>query len=134
MSEIPTVSSRMRKPNVPAVPGSIRRRNVGPTNLPIFLLHNVVFSNGSQCCILGYHNAYGSPTQVYGVGDYDTTQNFPSAVDVSVLAHEVGEAISPVLTVPGGIPIRVGDRVVAGIGVAGADADTCRQPAEAVAQ
>jgi hypothetical protein len=35
MSAMPTVSSLMRKPNVPAVAGSIRRRNVGPTNFPI---------------------------------------------------------------------------------------------------
>ena len=31
----PTVMSRSRKPNVPAVAGSIRRMNVGPTKLPI---------------------------------------------------------------------------------------------------
>jgi uncharacterized protein GlcG (DUF336 family) len=37
-----------------------------------------------------------------------------------------------VLTVPGGVPIRVGDRVVAGLGIAGPDAGVCHQIAEAV--
>ena len=37
-----------------------------------------------------------------------------------------------VLTVPGGVPVRSGsDRVVAGVGVAGADAGTCQEIAEA---
>jgi uncharacterized protein GlcG (DUF336 family) len=36
-----------------------------------------------------------------------------------------------VLTVPGGLPVRDGDRVVAGLGVAGADLHRCQQIAEA---
>jgi hypothetical protein len=64
---------------------------VGPKTFPLILVHNVVFTNGG-CCILGYHNAFGSPVQTYGVADYDTTGAFGSSVnDVSAMSHEVGE-------------------------------------------
>ena len=36
-----------------------------------------------------------------------------------------------VLTVPGGLPVRDGDRVVAGLGVAGPDPRLCQEIAEA---
>jgi uncharacterized protein GlcG (DUF336 family) len=37
------------------------------------------------------------------------------------------------LTVPGGVPVRDGERVVGGLGIAGADAGVCQQIAEIVA-
>jgi uncharacterized protein GlcG (DUF336 family) len=58
------------------------------------------------------------------------TFQLPSAeVDpalISVLPYRV-------LTVPGGVPVRDGERVVGGLGVAGADAGVCQEIAEAVA-
>jgi hypothetical protein len=59
----------------------------------LFQVHNVVFTenSGATCCILGYHNAFGSPVQTYGVTDYDTTGFFPNSPDISVATHEVGE-------------------------------------------
>jgi uncharacterized protein GlcG (DUF336 family) len=39
-----------------------------------------------------------------------------------------------VLTVAGGVPLRDGDRVVAGLGIAGPDAEVCEQIAAAVAE
>jgi hypothetical protein len=60
-----------------------------PTRLPLFLVHNVVFTQNG-CCILGYHSATGS--QTYSTVDYDTTGRFgTSARDVSILSHEVAE-------------------------------------------
>ena len=65
---------------------------VGPKTFPLLLVHNVVFTQGTQCCILGYHSAFGSPVQTYGVADYDTTGAFGATVnDVSAMSHEVGE-------------------------------------------
>jgi uncharacterized protein GlcG (DUF336 family) len=37
-----------------------------------------------------------------------------------------------VLTVAGGVPVRDGDRVVAGLGIAGPDAEVCEEIASAV--
>src|SRR5262249_4116240 len=44
---------------------------------PLFLFYNAVMSDGNplpnmhNCCILGYHNAVGSPVQTYGVGEFE---------------------------------------------------------------
>jgi hypothetical protein len=65
----------------------LRKNNIVPTILPIFLFSNVVMydSNlptGQTCCILGYHNAYLSSittgktagkVQTYIVANYDST-------------------------------------------------------------
>lgn len=46
----------------------------------------------ANCCILGYHGAFGSPVQTYSPTDYDTTGDFGAAAqDVAVAAHEIGE-------------------------------------------
>jgi hypothetical protein len=87
---------------------ALKASGVTPTTLPIFLLGNVVMydSNlkaGKQCCILGYHNAYFSPTtgatagkiQTYIVANYDSTGGsnfpgaFPTAPDITALANMV---------------------------------------------
>src|SRR5215471_2901348 len=74
---------------IPLVAG----QGVNPTTLPIFLLGNVVLTeNGfADCCILGYHSAFGSPTQTYSVSDFDTTGAFRGVADTSILAHVVAE-------------------------------------------
>ena len=69
---------------------------VGPSTLPIFLLHNVVeyIGNTVQCCVLGYHNAFNAAggIQTYGLADYDNSGVFGGGVqDISALSHEVGE-------------------------------------------
>jgi hypothetical protein len=71
---------------------------VAPNTFPLFLVHNVVeyITVTSQCCVLGYHNAYQqTPTsqiQTYSLSMYDNTGLFFGGVgDVSILAHEVGE-------------------------------------------
>jgi uncharacterized protein GlcG (DUF336 family) len=50
---------------------------------------------------------------------------------------EVDPALAPalpyrVLTVPGGMPVREGDRIVAGLGIGGPDARVCQEIAESV--
>jgi hypothetical protein len=80
---------------------------VGPTTLPIFIFYNVVLAVGtdvfSNCCILGYHNAQGSPVQTFSVADYETTQLFTPGEDISPLSHEIGEWMDdPIVT--NGVP------------------------------
>ncbi len=79
-----------------AIPALVTAGLAAPNTFPIFLLHNVVEYIGttSNCCALGYHNTYKpTPTsqmQTYAVSDYDNSGGF-GIIDVSVLAHEVGE-------------------------------------------
>ena len=77
---------------LPSLAGS----GVGPTNFPFILLYNVVMGNPgdsltSNCCILGFHGAFGFPTQTYSPADYDTTHLFSNSGNTSVASHEVGE-------------------------------------------
>ncbi len=78
---------------IPGLSGS----GVGPTNFPIFVLRNVVQSGTTpptigNCCIIGYHGAYGSPVQTYSPTEYDTSGRFGvNLQDSSVLAHEILE-------------------------------------------
>jgi hypothetical protein len=70
---------------------------IGPTKVVIFLLKNVVQSlsdppNITNCCVLGYHGATGSPVQTYSPMEWDTSGDFgPGTQDGSVSAHEIGE-------------------------------------------
>jgi len=69
---------------------------IGPATVPVFLLHNFVEYVGttSQCCVLGYHNAYstGAGIQTYALSMYDNSGFFGTASrDISALSHEMGE-------------------------------------------
>jgi len=68
-------------------------QGVGPTNLPLFLVYNVVQSSPGFI-YSGYHSAYGPPLQVYSVAAFDTTGEFSGIQDISILAHELGEAVN----------------------------------------
>lgn len=75
---------------------SLAGQGVGPTNFPIFLMNDVVMSEDdppdtSNCCVIGYHGAFGLPTQTYSPTDFDTTGVFSNLNDTSVFGHEVGE-------------------------------------------
>jgi hypothetical protein len=73
---------------------SLASQGVNPTAFPIFLLHNVVEYIGttSNCCVLGYHNAFGATQmQTYGVAEYDNSSAFSGVSDITVLTHEIGE-------------------------------------------
>ena len=75
---------------------SLAASGVGPTTFPIFLMKNVVMTSGtpsfpSNCCILGYHGAFGSPLQTYSPVDYDTSGIFGGVSTVTAMSHEIGE-------------------------------------------
>jgi hypothetical protein len=78
------------------IPG-LANQGVGPTTLPIFVMHNVVMgdpgiSPTTNCCVLGFHGAYGSSQiQTYAVADFDTTDFFSQEPDIADLSHEVAE-------------------------------------------
>lgn len=74
------------------------KASITPTHFPLFEFYNVVMYQGStsNCCIIGYHSAYASPSfsgavQTYAVGDYDSSQLFSNLSDVGAISHEVGE-------------------------------------------
>jgi len=75
---------------------SLAPQGVSPSTFPIFLLYNVVMSEGNPanlnlCCVLGFHGASGSPAQTFSPIDFDTTGLFGGIEDTSIMAHEVGE-------------------------------------------
>jgi hypothetical protein len=74
---------------------SLKSQGVGPSTLPIFLLHNFVeyVNTVNNCCVLGYHNAVStSGGQTYGLSMYDNSGFFgTTSRDISALSHEVGE-------------------------------------------
>jgi len=66
---------------------------VKSTTFPIFEVSNVVFYEGSSCCILGYHSAFNDPNpQIYSTSDWDTSNDFTNASDNAVASHEIAEA------------------------------------------
>ena len=74
---------------------SLASKGVGPSTLPIFVLHNFVeyISTTSDCCGLGYHNDFSAAggIQAYGLGMYDNSGAFSGSSDISALSHEIGE-------------------------------------------
>ncbi len=72
----------------------------GPTSFPIILLYNVVLADpfvsgtSDNCCILGYHNVFASPSQTYGVMDFDSSAAFPGTEDISASSHEIDEWVN----------------------------------------
>jgi hypothetical protein len=65
---------------------------------PFFVTYNAVISAGAannlnNCCILGYHNALGSPGQTYGIGEFEGRNQtvFTGVADIAAPSHEVNE-------------------------------------------
>ncbi len=90
-AEINWLDNHLQKTVIP----SLKSQGVGPSTLPIFLLHNFVEYIGttSQCCVLGYHNAFNvsGGVQTYGLAMYDNSGEFSGSSDISALSHEVAE-------------------------------------------
>jgi hypothetical protein len=82
---------------------SLKSQGVSPGTLPVFLLHNVVEYAGtsSQCCVLGYHNAYttSSGIQTYALADYDNSGAFTGSSDITALSAEVADWVNDPLTI-----------------------------------
>ncbi len=82
----------------PIAQSLIRSLGLNSTELPVFLFYNAVMSEGhssnlNNCCILGYHNAVGSPAQTYAVAEFEGRDQtlFTGVSDVSSLSHEINE-------------------------------------------
>jgi hypothetical protein len=80
--------------------------NIDSSKFPIFLFYNTVMatnsSGGSNCCILGFHNAVtqnaavapnkAARVQTHAFIDFDASGAFgPTIKDTTIAAHEVGE-------------------------------------------
>ncbi|HEY7993460.1 MAG TPA: hypothetical protein VID24_04585 [Candidatus Eremiobacteraceae bacterium] len=64
-----------------------------PTELPVIMAYNIVLTSGG-CCIIGYHNAFGTGTgtQTYAYGAYTDPGIFsPGLQDIHAYTHELGE-------------------------------------------
>jgi hypothetical protein len=94
--DLATLDSIITGTEIPALSGS----GAGPTTFPFFLMHNVVeaepfvpSSPTSNCCVLGYHGAFGSPLQTYSPTDFDSTKLFNPGTNANTTtaAHEIGE-------------------------------------------
>jgi hypothetical protein len=73
---------------------SLASQGVGPTNLVTFMLYNTTMYNSSpsDCCIGGYHGAYGSPVQTYSPFQYDSAGFLgTSSEDTAIMSHEINE-------------------------------------------
>ncbi len=93
-----TFDKAVTKTAIPA----LAKSGVGKNSFVLFMTHNVVLAAPylpkdplQNCCILGYHGAFGSAqkVQTYAAADFDSTRIFnPSAdVDVTSTSHEIGE-------------------------------------------
>jgi len=76
----------------------IKANNLNATQFPFFVTYNAVMSVGAatntrNCCVLGYHNAEGSPGQTYGIAEFEGRDQtaFTGVADVSGASHEVNE-------------------------------------------
>jgi hypothetical protein len=76
---------------------SLTNQYATTTELPIIMAYNVVLGDGSNCCIIGYHSAYGrsTGTQVYANGAYVDAGNFSAPIDdIHAWTHELGETFN----------------------------------------
>jgi hypothetical protein len=67
-----------------------------PTQVPVVLSYNTFETEGG-CCVLGYHDAFGTPkgTQTYAVGAYNDPGIFSVPIeDIHAWTHELGELIN----------------------------------------
>ena len=68
---------------------------------PLFVLYNAVMSEGSassssNCCVLGYHTALGTPGQTYGIAEFEGRNQtvFSGISDIAAASHEVNEWVN----------------------------------------
>jgi hypothetical protein len=73
---------------------SLVAKGVGPSNLVTFVLYNTTMyiSTSGNCCVGGYHGAFGSPVQTYSPFQFDTAAAFGvGSEDTDIMAHEINE-------------------------------------------
>ena len=107
-SSAPNVSGTLGVVNIntidPALQTIIGNLGITQNQFPFFVLYYEVMSDGdarnlNNCCILGYHNALGSPGQTYGISEYDIGTVFSDSDDITPMSHEVEEWIFDPTTV-----------------------------------
>jgi hypothetical protein len=109
----------------------INSLNLDPTTLPIFLSDDVFlfFGSSSNCCVIGFHSAFGNPSQVntFFWGSWMASGLFGGGFqDITALTHELSEWYAdpfidnflPLWNQPGGATcfnniLEVGDAVEA---------------------
>ncbi len=77
-----------------AIVRTVVNKYAKPNELPIVETYNVFQTQGGQCCILGYHDAYARSTgvQTYAVGAYNDAGFFSVPIeDIHAWSHEIGE-------------------------------------------
>ena len=73
---------------------TLKAQGVGPTTFPTFMFYNVAWyvGNTSNCCVGGYHGAFGNPVQTYSPFLFDLTGALGvNTEDTDIAAHEVDE-------------------------------------------
>lgn len=91
-----------------ALQNYIKSHGLNASQFPFFITYNAVMSEGpanntAYCCVLGYHNALGTPGQTYGVAEFEGRDQtvFTGVADIAAASHEVNEWINdPATTNP----------------------------------
>lgn len=73
----------------------LKSMGIGPTSLVTFMLYNTTMyshSNPHDCCIGGYHGAFGSPVQTYAPFQFDSAGFFGvNSENTAIMSHEINE-------------------------------------------
>jgi hypothetical protein len=84
-----------------ALQSYITAHGLNASQFPFFVTYNTVMSVGAannlaNCCVLGYHNALGSPGQTYGIAEFEGRNQtvFSGVADVAAASHELNEWIN----------------------------------------
>jgi hypothetical protein len=77
-----------------------KHTQIVPNSLPVFIIYNSYLTEFGECCVGGYHSAFGSSSapQAYAAFSYISTPGI-FAQDVSALSHESGEWMDDPLVV-----------------------------------
>lgn len=83
-----------------ALQSYITAHGLNASQFPFFVTYNAVMSVGgannlNNCCVLGYHNALGTPGQTYGIAEFEGRDQtvFSGVADVASASHELTEWI-----------------------------------------
>src|SRR5262249_21140511 len=71
----------------------ITKLAIPPTSLPLFVAYNTFLTQGTKCCILGYHSAMASG-QAYAFASYNDAGVFNVPIqDIHAMSHELAERL-----------------------------------------
>jgi hypothetical protein len=70
-------------------------RGATSKTFPLLLLSNVVLSEGTNCCVAGFHASIANPfdggLQTFAVAEFDSSKHIKGDDDIAVVTHEVAE-------------------------------------------